>query len=74
MWRSQAGSAVVSAVPGLELVRVEPLGAPVPVAPELLRGQGGVQVHLVRLRDPGDAQRRDCVHRRVANTLARFLA
>ena len=29
--------------------------APVPVAPELLRGQGAGQVHLVRLLDPGDA-------------------
>ena len=60
-------------MPGLELVRVEPLGAPVPVDPELLRGQGGVQVHLVRPVDPGDAQRRDCVLRRVANTLSRSL-
>ena len=59
---------------GLELVRVEPLGAPVPVAPELLRGQGGVQVHLVRLLDPGDAQRRDVVCKRVANALSRSLA
>ena len=58
----------------VELVRSELLMAPVPVAPELLRGQGAEQVHLVRLLDPGDAQRRDCVLRRVANTLSRSLA
>ena len=40
----------------VELVRSELLMAPVPVAPELLRGQGAEQVYLVRLLDPGDAQ------------------
>ena len=40
-----------------ELVRGELLEAPVPVAPELLRGQGGEQVYFVRLLDPGDAHR-----------------
>ena len=39
-------------------MRDELLVAPVPVAPELLRGQGGEQVYLVRLLDPGDAQER----------------
>ena len=39
-----------------ELVRSELLMAPVPVAPELLRGQGAEQVYLVRLLDSGDAQ------------------
>jgi len=54
--RRQGGPAV-SLPYRRELVCGELLGAPVPVDPELLRVQGGEQVHLVRLLDPGDARR-----------------